>query len=228
MSWPKIGVLLAEGRLLEVQQEGLPLGRGADAGDQGGQEAHAQAAPPDPLAHGLASRLEQVAGRRDAEARRQAARKLDVELHDHEEDRECRNPDEHLPPEPRPEHGAEADLAEPQPVDIEPQHPPRYGEQRHDERDDYADDDATPALTRRLARHTGTQVADVVHAPSMSGSRGFHTRGACDSPAWRGCDAASPPSRLPESPEGERCRHGGPALADLQQIPGHEEHRATG
>src|SRR5450756_978102 len=36
------------------------------------------------------------------------------------------------------------------------------------------------------------------------------------------------PSCLPESPKRERCRHGGPALAHLQQIPGHEEHRAAG
>ena len=83
-------VLLAERRLLHVQQERLPLRGGRDAGDHGGQEAHAQAAPPDPAAHPVAPRLEQVARGGDAIARRQAARELHVELDDHEEDGEAR------------------------------------------------------------------------------------------------------------------------------------------
>ena len=101
-------VLLAERGLLHVEEERLPLRRGRDAGDEGDHEAHAQAAPPDPAAHPVAARLEQVAGGGDAVARRQAARELHVELDDDEEEREADDADQHLPPDARPEDAAEA------------------------------------------------------------------------------------------------------------------------
>src|SRR5665811_1777024 len=69
------------------------LRRGADAGDDGDQEAHAQTAEPYPLAQRFAARLEQVARGGDAEAGRQTAGELDVELDDDKEDGERRDAD---------------------------------------------------------------------------------------------------------------------------------------
>ena len=174
MSCPKIGVLLAERRLLHVQEERLPLRRGRDAGDERGQEAHAQAAPPDPATHAVAAWLEQVAGGGDAVARRQPARELHVELDDDEEERERDDADEHLPPDARPEDGAEADLAEPQPVDVETEDAAPEDEHEDDDRDDDRPDDAAPrvpAAPRLGRRLLGTEWADVVHGVSMADSR---------------------------------------------------------
>ena len=201
-------VILAERRLFHVQQEGLPLPRGGPAGDHGGQEADAQAADAHPLAHLLAAWLEQVACSRDGVARRQATGELDVELDDDEEDGERRQADQHLPPELRPEHGAEPDLAEPQPVHVEAKHAAGHGEKHHDQRDDDADDDAAPAGMRRLvgpARRARAHWADVVHAPSMSGSRGFHSRGVAWSRRRARSDRKKPPDGRLRQPDRVSC-----------------------
>ncbi len=164
-------VLLAERRLLQVQQERLPLGGCGDAGEHGGQKAHAQAAPSHPAPHQLAARLEQVARRGDAIAGRQAPRQLHVGEHDDEEQGERAEADEDLPPEARPEHGAEAHLAEPQPVDVEAEEPARHGEHDDDGDDDDGDDDASSTDAATLGRAggpLGAHGAHVVHAPSMT------------------------------------------------------------
>ena len=159
-------VLLVPRRLVEVEQHLLPRGGGGDRGEERHDDAHHDPSDSDPAAHLGAARLEQRAVDVGAEVRREPPRQLDVDPDDHEEDGEAGEAQQQLRPDARPEHAAEAHLAEPQPVDVHAEDAAGEGQHEHDDGDDDRPDDATacvPGATWLGRLLLGAERAYVVH-----------------------------------------------------------------
>ncbi len=174
------GVRDAERRLVVEEQEGLPLRSGGETSEGRHDRTECESADAYVAAERGAARLEEVTVNGSAIAGRQAPRDLDVDLDYYEEHQERGRSDDDLPQDARPEHGAVADFAEPEPVHVRAEKPTGHGEHKNGQGDDDARDD--PAARTRSARRrrllARVDWAHVVHSASMTYPRAPDTRPA--------------------------------------------------